>query len=323
MRMRITILAKLIFLLLLLTILPLSILGYVAINDAKNLGLEAANDAKVMGDRVVEDSVQSLNNLGEIIIENQAILTKKLLDQYIENNPDVTLDDLVASEEFQSLGIQPVGEKGYTVVVQVDNQRMLAHPNEALLGKVMLDSLRGNPKMDDWWRVVETTYNNPLKDSFGYYKWPEADDTYSEKYQYLTVLDNKVEDKYISVSATTYVSEFTEPVEQTKIKIKDSLDNTLASIQSATNGLSTQNTILFITLISVFVVIIVSIIFARSLTKQLKELTKVGNKLSEGDLSVKVPEIKTNDEIKDLSESFKSALAAISFLIGESKNKNK
>lgn len=320
--MRTTISTKLIIILLFLTIIPLVILGALAVKDEKKLGLYAVDEAKNMSQLAIQDSTNALLDLGETVVKNQAVATKQLVELYLKTHPDITAEELIADKDFQKIAIQPIGNKGYTTVVQTKTQNIIAHPNQSMMGKDLIENLKSNEKMQDWWRVVNVTWEEN-KDNSGYYKWPEADGTYSDKYMYLAVIDEKLTGEInLSVAATTYIDEFSSPIIKTEKNISESVNTMLVNIITSTDSLSTQNTILVITIITIFLTILAGILFSHSITKPIKQLTVAGNKISKGDIDVDIPEIKTNDEIKDLSESFKSAFAAIKFLIEKSNDDN-
>lgn len=318
--MRITILTKLILVLFVLTVMPIVILGYLSSKDAKNLALQITEESQQIGKNAIFKSTKALEDLGAESIKNQAIAVKKLVEQYIRNHPDKTGEDLINDPEFQEIAIQPVGKTGYSTLVQTKTQTIIAHPNKALMGRSMMGVIE-KPEWQDWWRVVKKTYDDNV-DSYGYYQWEEEDGTFRKKYQYLAVIDEKLEGTIdLSVAATTYIDEFLEPVVAIEESLQEYNDQALNVIKTKTETFSIKNVILTITLLTLLVVLIVGVIFARSLTNPIKALTKVGNELSNGNINIEIPEIKTRDEIKDLSDSFKSALAAIKFLMESSDNK--
>ena len=73
-------------------------------------------------------------------------------------------------------------------------------------------------------------------------------------------------------------------------------------------------------IITTLIVIILTLFLSNYLTKPLKQLTKVADMLTDGDFNVNVPQIKTNDEIKQLSMMTAMLVDTIRFL---KKNKDK
>ena len=81
-----------------------------------------------------------------------------------------------------------------------------------------------------------------------------------------------------------------------------------------------SSTYLYIILMIGFA-LLVGIFMAYSITKPIKQLTQVTNKISAGDLTVHMPDIKSKDEIHDLNEGIKGVLAAVQFLTDEVEKK--
>lgn len=59
---------------------------------------------------------------------------------------------------------------------------------------------------------------------------------------------------------------------------------------------------------------IIILFFSRTIIKDINNLTKVSNKISQGELDVQLPNIKSRNEIYELNEALKSVLAAVEFL---------
>lgn len=320
--MRITILTKLMATLLFLTIVPLVILGYLAIGDAKKLGMEAADEAKSMGKTAIQDSTTALSKLGEEMIKLQAELTADRISTYILAHPEMTAEEFQNDPAFIEIAKQKVGETGYLSVSKWKEETggiFAVHPMKQVIGVPSDIVLKDTPELLALVKEVEDAHasNEFHKGAGTYYKWKEADNIVRDKYIWITSrADVRTIDGFeMNVSATTYIDEFSKPALAAEKKIKTSLDNTTAKILAQTEGLSTKNTILLVTIITILIVVLTSILFARSLTRPINQLTKAGNKISKGELDVQIPDVKANDEIKDLSESFKSALAAIAFLM--------
>ncbi|MBN2525732.1 MAG: HAMP domain-containing protein [Deltaproteobacteria bacterium] len=99
----------------------------------------------------------------------------------------------------------------------------------------------------------------------------------------------------------------------TEQRIANRIKETNAKIKLATEGMQTENTILAVTLATILMVIILGLIAANTISKPIRELTRTANIISEANVDVEVPEIKTRDEIYDLAESLKAVLAAVDF----------
>lgn len=78
--------------------------------------------------------------------------------------------------------------------------------------------------------------------------------------------------------------------------------------------------------LTVFIIVILfaigmALLFTYMIANPIHILSEVANKIAKGDLNVQLPEIKTNDEIRELSDALKGVLAAEEFLIDEAKKR--
>jgi HAMP domain-containing protein len=92
----------------------------------------------------------------------------------------------------------------------------------------------------------------------------------------------------------------------------------LASVNELEDDLSRNTSTVMITLATVLALAIIAALvmaftFSRSVTKPISELRDVADKISKGEMDVKI-DIKSKDEIGDLAESFGRMVAAVRFL---------
>jgi nitrogen fixation/metabolism regulation signal transduction histidine kinase len=118
----------------------------------------------------------------------------------------------------------------------------------------------------------------------------------------------------LHTAATTYMEEFTQPSKKLEEKLNSSIQHTVSDINVATESMSSANTILMITLISMIIVIIIVVILATSVSRPIKQLTIIADKVSMGDLQTEVT-VHTNDEIDDLAESFRRMINAFKIMV--------
>ncbi len=318
-------------------------LGYKALDDAKDLGKKALKEsrdmgnnalekAEMMGDTAIEDATDALNNLGAEMIKQEAKLVAKQLEIYIKENPDMTVEDLQNDPYFQEIAVQPVGETGYTAITDYDTLTCRWHVNPAVAN---LDLSKLAEKLPGFWGIMSQTKGGV--DADGFYDWAEADGSINEKYMYIAVVNKSVrtaDGVGFHVAATTYIDEFNQPVKDIRQKISSSVaearedikesnektentiqsatDKTERTIQIATEGISTQNKIFMVTAITILIVLIVGIIFARSITTPVQQLTRTANRVVAGDLDAKI-NVSSNDEIKDLAQAMEALVGAVKF----------
>jgi HAMP domain-containing protein len=309
------ILPKLLILMLIITVVPLGILGYVAVQDSKALSMSVADDAQQMGNAAIVDSTAALNSLGEDIIKQKAIDVAKQMEIYIKANPDMTIPELQADEYFFAIATQSVGETGYTTTWDSATSIDRFHYSDHIMN---LDLHTLEAKIPMFWDLIGGSEGG--KTVYGYYDFVEADGTIKQKYMYILPVDAATADGVVlNVAATTYIDEFSAPALATQTKINGTVSDTLDRIKASTEGLSTKNTIMVMTLIVILAVAVIGYFFARSITGPLMKLSNVAAKLSQGDPNITIPEIKTKDEINDLGNSLRSAIAAVQVLIEDAK----
>jgi HAMP domain-containing protein len=314
--MKMSIIVKLMGIMLILTMIPLAVLGFVALQDSKAMGLSVVNDAKSIGDTSIQDSTTALNQLGEQIIQQKALDVSKQLDLYIKDHPGMTVSQLQADPTFSALAVQPVGKTGYTTVMDATTLINRFHSNPKNVNTDYNTYATTNP---GYFAVLSKGAN--FQDSSGYYDWKDADGVMRPKFAYYTVLPTATADGVrLRIGATTYINEFSAPAKQTETAIKSKLDTTTAQIKAKTESVGTQNTILIVTLITMLIVIIVSYFFAMSITRPIKKLTEVANNVSLGDLSDTEIDITSDDEIGELAGSFKRMVVSVKYYMKKSKS---
>ncbi len=77
-----------------------------------------------------------------------------------------------------------------------------------------------------------------------------------------------------------------------------------------------KNTLIIVGVIAIVLGALVAFVFANMISSPIRKMTAAGNKIADGDLNAKLPEIKTKDEIKDLSTTMEMLVGAIKFLKG-------
>jgi HAMP domain-containing protein len=314
--MKMSIMIKLMGTMLILTMIPLAVLGFVALQDSKALGLSVVNDSKNMGDVAIKDSTTALNQLGEQILQQKGQDVSRQMDQYIKDHPTKKLADLQADPVFSAMAVQPVGKTGYTAVHDAVTHISYIHPNPKLVGSNLNDQATTQP---DFYAILAKT--DGFQDASGYYDWTDADGVKRSKFIYFTTIPTVTADGvHLAVGTSTYMSEFSGPAKQTETAIKNKLEKTNEQIKAKTESVGTQNTILIVTFITMILVVVVSYFFALSLTRPIKQLTEVANNVSLGDLTNTEIEVTSDDEIGELAGSFKRMVVSVKYYMKKSKS---
>ncbi len=297
-------LLKILILVLSLSVIPLllfTLISFVYLGNIENTSRVKIND---LGTFAVKQSTDSLTELGQEIIKEQAVATAKMVDLYMAAHPNKTAAELAKDEAFGRLSVQRVGETGYTVTVEGETLRLIRHQNEALNG-VLFSEVPGlkAPTFDTFWKILEKT--KELKETSGYYNWLEKDGRITQKYLHTAFASSTTADgRHIGVAATTYINEFTQPVSL----LQNVLDEKNKSIIAAI--VSTKTMIIWISLLTstilFVVVVLLSVFFSKKITDPLRELTEAGEQIAKGKLDTALPQFKTGDEIEILARALEA-----------------
>ncbi len=307
------ILAKIMLLLILLTVIPLSILGTIALSDIFVMQTTAEAHVNSIATTAVDDSAEALNKLGAQYIQQVAEDVAKQLEIYILANPGKTVIDLQQDEVFKALAVQPVGETGYTAITDVETLTCRFHAAEAIID---MDLHLLAEKLPGFWGVMSRTQGGQVSE--GYYDWAEADGSMRQKYMYIAIVDAQTADGVMfSVAATTYIDEFNMPASDINTKIRKEVAEISNSMHTLANDVR-KKTAYFVIGVLLFVVLI-SFIFARSITLPIKRITEAAKMVSDGKLDTELPVIRTKDEIKELGDTMNLLMGAVKYLQKENK----
>lgn len=304
--MRITLFKKIAIFMFAIAVIPLSVVGYLTIRNAQNIGQRSIADANKMGEAAIVDSTASLSQLGEYIIKQKAEDTAKQVDIYLKAYPNKTLADLQNDEAFKAIAVQPVYGSGYTYILDLDSAYYLFHPQSA---KVGTDAHALQTVLPAVWGILETTITTK-QPSAGYYDWKEADGTINQKFMATIASVEKTADgRRFLVGASTYIKDFTQPSITLKTKLSELIQQTSAGILAFTESMIVQ--IIVFTLVVIILLVIISFIFARSISLPIKKLKSAADKVTMGNFDVKLPEAKGTDEVADLTSSMEMLISAL------------
>ena len=306
--MKISILAKTLVVVMALALIPLVALGILAINNISDMEKEATDEVEEMSNSAVQDSTTALNRLGERIVADNVELVGDQWDMYIRAHPDMTIAELQADSEFQAIAIQQVGETGYTGGPGTDGI-IYFQPLTDLVG-LHIDVLQEPyPELYD---IVNAVVSGEKEISYGYHPFFDAEGNSVEVFTYFSLCDEVTSDGVqLIAGSTNYLNEFNMPAVTLEEKLNANTDSVISDISDAKEN--TQLMTWIVVAIMAAIVAIVSAIFALSITRPIKKLTRAAEKVSMGDLDVNV-EVKSNDEIGDLAESFGRMVTAYRFM---------
>ncbi|MBF0379196.1 MAG: response regulator [Desulfamplus sp.] len=156
---------------------------------------------------------QHLRALGEQFIKTKASDTAKQVEIYLKSNPNISMQELQNDPYFKSIAVQTVGQTGYTCMYEVPSGIVRIHPNQSIIDKDM--SVIGK-KLPSWWEIIK---NSLTGNQFsGYYDWIEPNGSVRQKYMTSTPVNHQFNNLTLIISATTYIDEFSSPINDMRAK---------------------------------------------------------------------------------------------------------
>ena len=233
-------------------------------------------------------STDFVNKMAEDKIADLSAAVAMQCRLYLMSNPRLKKENFSSDMAFKTLAVQKVGMTGYTALYEIPGSdgvwRTWAHVNPKIIGidmKGLKKTLKEN--FDGFWNIYIGVKGG--QKSQGYYRWKDKDGQFRDKFMVCT----PVAGTSFVIAATTYLDEFTQPIQdmkdQTKVLTEKARMITLAIL---------GGTILLIAII-VFA-------YARRLTRKIRSLTDVAERISIGDMAIEI-DTKSRDEIGDLAEA--------------------
>lgn len=241
-------------------------------------------------------SETAMTELGEETIRQQAKAVAREVELYISAHPEVSLGDnaqLEAEPALAKIGVQPVGQTGYTAVFDEEGV-VHFHANPKLIG-VNMRTLAD--ELPEFWAIYAASLDGSLSE--GYYDWKDADGQIRPKYMSIV----PVGDTRLRLAATTYIDEFSQPVVELKSQ--------LADVRKATG------TQLLLALLSVTLVAsTVAVVLGRWLSRPIHQIADAAARVAAGDLSP-VGLGGRRDEIGILAQAFDRMTVQLRGLFGD------
>ena len=251
-------------------------------------GLLYLQQLNALSSLITGESTRMVTHLGEQIIAEKARSVASQVELYLASHPDLKREEFNNHEAFRKIAVQPVGLTGYTALHAVpDSQgiwRNWGHTNPNIVGLDM-STLKGpmGVNFPGFWKVFSAGKDG--KESSGYYTWQEKDGTFRDKYMVCA----PVAGTPYYVAATTYLDEFTKPVEAMEARAGEISNRTRNTVFGILGG----------TLVLIGLVVA---LYGRLLTNRIRSLTDVAERISVGDMDAEI-EVASKDELGDLAEA--------------------
>ena len=268
--------------------------GYVAQRHLSDLIADSTHQLN-------SDAKAQLESLGQQIIQDKARDAARQVALFLSLKPEMDMEALQRSAQFQAIAMQPVGQNGYACLYEAGTGIMRIHPNPDLSDRKM-DFL--STEIPSWWAIFERSLSG--EEISGYYDWIEPDGSVRKKYMTMTPVDAPFQGATLMVAATTYIDEFSAPVaamEQKARVISDNFHNFLSD-QMLTAGII-MAVFIFTTFLCVYLIGRRS---ALHYMLPIVTLAETAEKIGVGDWKTAIQNALANrkDEIGVLARSFES-----------------
>ncbi|HRT70290.1 MAG TPA: SpoIIE family protein phosphatase [Syntrophales bacterium] len=274
-----------------LPLVSIAAFGYFALSDIRKIGEYALLSSTVLGESAATDSSRALEQLGETIIAQKAADVALQCKIFIDAHPGMTIEDLQHNREFRKIAVQPVGKTGYTILYEKSGI-MRFHLNPELIN---FDMHNWRDKLPDFWHIFEKTFDG--RPNSGYYDWQDVDGSIRRKFMAIVPVSGT---PYM-VAATTYIHEFSIPMEETKKKISEATRSINAHVNQMLDGIYV--TFIHFIIIMVIAILVISFWLSRTITRPIVALTEGAKAIGRGELNYRV-EVTTDDEFGTLARAF-------------------
>ena len=252
------------------------------------------NQMKGLSDLITGDSSKMVTEMAEQIIIDKGRAVARETKLYLETHPDLKKEDFNKTPEFVEIAMQKVGETGYTLLIERETEDhpeyLWVHPNEKLIGIDITGAMK--ERLGDKWERWDKVRSKPYETK-GYYLWIDN----REKY----VAGIPIEGTPFNIASSTYIDEFSKPVEDLQKRAQTMTDRTLRII-------------IYILSATAILIALIAFVYGNRVSGKIKKLTDVTDRISVGELDAEVP-VASNDEIGALAEAISRMQNSISISI--------
>ncbi|MEJ2739069.1 MAG: GAF domain-containing protein [Dehalococcoidia bacterium] len=289
--------AKILVSFLAVSLVSVGVISVFAFRNMTVVGNTAMQNTISLGQSAVQEGIAALEDSGRRIIKLRADVVANDVADFIEDHPDLTINELADNKELRAIAVQTVGQTGATMVYGQDGT-IYFNIDPDLVGTNVARMVDGSP---DFLSIIESSLSG---EAAGYYK--VTDDQGEERSKYMYVVS--VKDTSLLLAASTYIDEFSRPAEATESRIMESV----SSITSYINGQMklAQWTFIVVILCMAVIIAVIASFMARTITEPILALTKGAEVISRGELD-HIIKVNTGDEIELLANQFNTMTSAV------------
>jgi HAMP domain-containing protein len=250
---------------------------------------------------LAQQSSDTVTRVTEEVVAQRGREVASQCKVYLITHPELKKAFFNYDLKFKRIAVQKIGVTGYTAIYEMPGSdgiwRLWTHVNPNVVGidtSTLKESL--GESFPGFWKIYTGVKGG--KESRGYYKWRDADGILRDKFMVCIPVENT---KYV-LAATAYLEEFTEAAK-------------FMQESAAHFALKTRNIVIGILAGTLILIGLTVALYGYRLTKRIKSLTSVADRISTGDLDVKIPGIEAQDEIGELTFAIKRMQESIRLAI--------
>jgi nitrate/nitrite-specific signal transduction histidine kinase len=280
-----------------LSFVSLAVIISLSLRSIYQISYVVRENSVTMGEEVERQSIAALEDLGRRLIQRRALNVSNEIMLFMRYHPNAAISELKGNKELADIAVQRVGLTGYTMVY--DKTGTVYFHNDPKMVGVNLLKVGGEPVYFS--SILGRSFNG---EASGYYDWADANGEVRAKYMHCI----PVEGADLVVAASSYIDEYSAPVE-------DLLEQ-IAAVVSATNQYIDEELnktqLMLIIVFAGMILIATGVIFllSRAVTRPILALTKGAEVIAKGELDYHI-QADTGDEIQHLAEQFNDMAKAL------------
>ncbi|HXX36378.1 MAG TPA: HAMP domain-containing protein [Thermodesulfobacteriota bacterium] len=265
------------------------------------------NQLNTLSSHLAQKSTDTVTKVTEEVVAQRGREVASQCKVYLITHPELKRAFFNYDLKFKRIAVQRIGVSGYTAIYETPGSdgiwRLWTDVNPNVVGidtSTLKDSL--GESFPGFWKIYTGVKGG--KESQGYYKWRDADGVLRDKFMVCVPVEGTT---YV-LAATAYLEEFTGAAK-------------FMQESAAQFALKTRNIVIGILAGTLILIGFTVALYGYKLTKRIKSLTYVADRISVGDLDAKITEFGSGDEIGDLALAIKRMQESIRLAIKRMKEK--
>jgi len=265
------------------------------------------NQLNTLSSHLAQKSTDTVTKVTEEVVAQRGREVASQCKVYLITHPELKRAFFNYDLKFKRIAVQRIGVSGYTAIYETPGSdgiwRLWTDVNPNVVGidtSTLKDSL--GESFPGFWKIYTGVKGG--KESQGYYKWRDADGVLRDKFMVCVPIEGTT---YV-LAATAYLEEFTGAAK-------------FMQESAAQFALRTRNIVIGILAGTLILIGFTVALYGYKLTKRIKSLTYVADRISVGDLDAKITEFGSGDEIGDLALAIKRMQESIRLAIKRMKEK--